>query len=114
MMATILAYTSPALGHLFPMTPLLLELRSRGHDVHVRTLGSQVDLVRSLGLAASAIDERISGVIHADWEASNPKQALQVAVRTFGERAAYDGPDLRDAIASVRPDLLLVDINSWG
>lgn len=113
-MATILAYTSPALGHLFPMTPLLLELRSRGHDVHARTLGSQVDLVRSLGIEASAIDDRISGVIHADWEASNPKQALQVAVRAFGERAAFDGPDLRDAIASVRPDLLVVDINSWG
>jgi len=113
-MAKILAYTSPALGHLFPMTPLLLELRSRGHDVHVRTLGSQVDQARSLGLAASAIDERIADVIHPDWEASNPKQALKVAVRTFGERAAYDGPDLRAAIASVRPDLLVVDINSWG
>jgi MGT family glycosyltransferase len=114
MMARILAYTSPALGHLFPMTPLLLELRSRGHDVHVRTMDSQIELIRSMGIEASAIDERISAVIHPDWEASNPKEALQVAVRTFGERAAYDGPDLRNAIASVRPDLLVVDINSWG
>jgi MGT family glycosyltransferase len=113
-MSTILAYTSPALGHLFPMTPLLLELRARGHDVHVRTLGSHVELVRSLGLRAAAIDERIPGVIHPDWEASNPKAALQVAVRTFGERATYDGPDLRDAVATVGPDLLIVDINSWG
>jgi MGT family glycosyltransferase len=113
-MARILAYTSPALGHLFPMTPLLLELRSRGHDVHVRTVGSQVELMRSLGMEASEIDERIAGVIHPDWEASNPKEALQVAVRTFGERASYDGPDLRNAMESVRPELLVVDINSWG
>jgi MGT family glycosyltransferase len=113
-MATILAYTSPALGHLFPMTPLLLELRERGHRVHVRTIGAQVDLMTSLGLEASAIDERIAGVIHPDWEASNPKEALLVAVRTFAERGRYDGPDLDAAIAAVRPDLLIVDINSWG
>jgi MGT family glycosyltransferase len=113
-MATILAYTSPALGHLFPMTPLLLELRDRGHRVHVRTLGAQVDLMKSLGLEASAIDERIASVIHPDWEASNPREALLVAVRTFAERGQYDGPDLDAAIAAVRPDLLVVDINSWG
>ena len=113
-MATILAYTSPALGHLFPMTPLLLELRDRGHRVHVRTLGDQVDLMTSLGLEASAIDERIATVIHPDWEASNPKEALLVAVRTFAERGRYDGPDLDAAIEAVRPDLLIVDINSWG
>ena len=113
-MATILAYTSPALGHLFPMTPLLLELRARGHRVHVRTIGDQVDLMTSLGLEASAIDEQIAGVIHPDWEASNPKEALLVAVRTFAERGRYDGRDLEQAIAAVRPDLVIVDINSWG
>ena len=31
-MPTVLAYTTQALGHLFPLTPLLLELRDRGHD----------------------------------------------------------------------------------
>ena len=113
-MATILAYTSPALGHLFPMTPLLLELRGRGHRVHVRTIGDQVDLMTSLGLEASAIDDRIGSIIHPDWEAGNPREALLVAVRTFAERGRYDGPDLDAAITTVRPDLLVVDINSWG
>jgi MGT family glycosyltransferase len=96
------------------MTPLLLELRDRGHRVHVRTIGDQVDLMTWLGLEASAIDERIAGIVHPDWEASNPKQALLVTVRTFAERARYDGPDLDAAIAAVQPDLLVVDINSWG
>ena len=31
-MATILAYTSPALGHLFPFSALLSELSDRGHN----------------------------------------------------------------------------------
>ena len=36
-MATILAYTSPALGHLFPISALLSELSRRGHKIHLRT-----------------------------------------------------------------------------
>lgn len=113
-MATVLAYTSPALGHLFPMVPLLLELAARGHDVHVRTVGSQVDLLRGLGLHATPVGAGIDEIVHPDWEASNPREALLVAVRTFGERARLDGPDLASAIEQVRPDLLVVDINSWG
>ena len=75
-MSTILAYTSPALGHLFPMTPLLLELRSRGHRVHVRTLAGQVDRMESLGLEASAMDARVEGIENPDWKAGNARAAL--------------------------------------
>jgi MGT family glycosyltransferase len=32
----------------------------------------------------------------------------------FFERARYDGPDLQRAIEEERPDVLLVDINTWG
>ncbi len=113
-MATILAYTSPAIGHLFPMTPLLLELRARGHDVHLRTAASRVELMRDLGFHTDAIDPAIPAVIHPDWEASNPKQALEVAISTFCERGAIDGPDFQKALAEVAPDTVLVDINAWG
>lgn len=113
-MSTVLAYTSPALGHLFPMMPLLLELRARGHDVHVRTLASQVAQVRSLGLEAEPIDERVPGVVHDDWEVVSPKEALLHAVGVFAERGKYDGPDLVAAIDAVGPDLVVVDINAWG
>ena len=50
LMARILVYTSPARGHLFPMMALALELKSRGHEVSVRTLAADVDLVRRQGL----------------------------------------------------------------
>jgi hypothetical protein len=43
-MARILAYTSPARGHLYPLTPILDELARRGHDICVRTLASEVAL----------------------------------------------------------------------
>ena len=45
-MSTVLAYTSPAIGHLLPMVPLLLELKARGHYVHVRTLPAYVAHLR--------------------------------------------------------------------
>ena len=32
-MARILAFTSPATGHVFPLVPGLLALRERGHEV---------------------------------------------------------------------------------
>jgi MGT family glycosyltransferase len=114
MMATILAYTSPAIGHLFPMTPLLLELQQRGHDVHLRTIGSQVELMRSLGFHAEPVDPAILAVTHPDWEAGNPREALEVAIRTFCGRGEIDGPDLQRAVDAVDPDLLLVDVNAWG
>ena len=113
-MSTILAYTSPALGHLFPVTPLLLELRARGHRVHVRTLAGQVDLMRSLGLEASAMDARVEEIENDDWRAGNARAALAGVVGTFAARGEYDGPDLERAVDEVQPEVLVVDINSWG
>jgi UDP:flavonoid glycosyltransferase YjiC (YdhE family) len=50
----VLAYTSPARGHLYPLIPILLELRSRGHEVAVRTFADEVEHVRQLGLSVTA------------------------------------------------------------
>lgn len=113
-MSTILAYTSPAVGHLFPMTPLLLELRARGHDVHLRTLPLQVDLMRDLGLHAAPIDPRIEQVAMRDHLARGPKEALAAAAEVFSARGRFDAPDLSAAIEQVQPDVVVVDVNSWG
>src|SRR5260370_1528454 len=114
MMARILAYTSPARGHLFPLTPVLDELHHRGHQVALRTLASQVPLMRARGFDAAAISERVEAIELEDWRARNARAALGMSVRGFCARAEYDAPDLQRAIAEQRPDALLVDINSWG
>ena len=113
-MARILAYTTPARGHLFPLTPILDELTRRGHEIALRTLASQVPLMQGRGFDTRPIDERVEAIEIDDWRAGNPQAALARAVRCFLDRAEYDGPDLRQAIADERPDALLVDINSWG
>jgi MGT family glycosyltransferase len=113
-MARYLVYTSPARSHLYPVVPTLEELRRRGHEVVVRTLSSEVGLLRELGFEAESIDPAIERKEHADWQARTPIGALQVAIHTVLERARYEGPDLRRAIEEERPDVLLIDINTWG
>jgi MGT family glycosyltransferase len=113
-MARYLVYTSPGRSHLYPIVPTLEDLRRRGHEVVVRTLASEVELLRDLGFKASPIDPAIERKKHADWRARTPIGALQAALHTFFERARYDGPDLGQAVEEERPDMLLVDINTWG
>jgi MGT family glycosyltransferase len=113
-MARILAYTSPDRGNLFPLVPILDELRRRGHQVVLRTLAAEVAAIRARGFDATPVSDRIEAIAHDDWRANNPRAALARAVRTFTQRADHDAPDLRRAIGDERPDALLVDINCWG
>jgi MGT family glycosyltransferase len=113
-MATILAYTSPALGHVLPISALLSELDSRGHQIHVRTLSSGVEIGQRLGFTADAIDPHIEEIAMDDWTATNPVGALKLSVAAFGRRATYEVSDLADAIAQFHPDALLIDVNCWG
>ena len=113
-MATILAYTSPALGHLLPISALLSELTRRGHTVHVRTLSTGLEIGQRLGFNTDAIDPRIEEIQHDDWTATNPRAALKLSVAVFGRRAAHEVGDFAGAVARVQPDALLVDVNCWG
>ena len=113
-MARYLVYTSPARGHLYPVVPTLEELRRRGHEVVVRTLASEVGLLRELGFEVEAIDPAIERKEHTDWRARTPIGALRDNLHVFFERARYEGPELRRAIEEKRPDALLVDVNAWG
>jgi MGT family glycosyltransferase len=113
-MATILAYTSPALGHLYPICALLIELRNRGHQIALRTLAAGVQTGRDLGFATETIDLRIEAIVHDDWTAPNSRAALKLAFDVFGRRAVHEVSDLRSAIADHRPDALIIDATCWG
>lgn len=113
-MATILAYTSPAMGHLLPISALLSELSQRGHKIHVRTLSSGVEMGQRVGFTVDSIDPRIEQIEQDDWKATNPLAALKLSVAVFERRAAHEVGDLAEAVARVQPDALLVDVNCWG
>ncbi len=113
-MATILAYTSPAFGNLYPILALLVELRGRGHRIVLRTLARGVGIGNESGLETSAIDPRIEAVAMTDWMAANPRAAMAAAFRVFAERAAIEADDVRASIDSVHPDVAIIDVNCWG
>ena len=52
----ILAYTSPARGHLYPVVPIMAALARRGHEASVVGLCSELGHLAPLGIEGSAID----------------------------------------------------------
>jgi MGT family glycosyltransferase len=112
--ARFLTYTSPARGHLFPITGVLVELAARGHDIAVRTLASEVTRMESLGFAAAAIAAPIEAIENDDWKARTPLGANRRLFQRQAQRAEHELSDMRAAVADFRPDALVIDISCLG
>jgi MGT family glycosyltransferase len=110
----VLAYTSPARGHLNPMIGPLLELAARSAEVHVRTLSFEVPAVRGAGLACEPIDSRIEAIEMDDHSAKSQVAAGEKAFEVWARRARIEVSDFEAAIAAVSPDLALVDTTTYG
>ncbi|MFA9271064.1 MAG: glycosyltransferase, partial [Baekduiaceae bacterium] len=113
-MARLLVSTSPARGHIFPITATLVELRRRGHDVIVRTLSDAVEHLRAAGLEAEALPQAIETRELGDWRARTPLGAQKLTFGAFLDRAEIELGDTREAIARHEPDALLLDTHAWG
>ena len=113
-MAHILIYTSPARGHLYPILGPGTELAQRGHEVTVITLSGEVAMVRDLGIKPEPIAREVEERVLDDYKARNTKEALELSLATFRDRAPFDLVDLQEAIKTHDPDALIVDNNSWG
>jgi UDP:flavonoid glycosyltransferase YjiC (YdhE family) len=114
-MSRILVDTTPARGHLFPATPIMDELHSRGHNIALRTLGSQVPMMRKRGFDVAPIDPRIEEIAINDYLGRTPFDAQKRAMRVFCERARFDAVARRVEVAQagtrlaasrLRPDRL--------
>ena len=110
----ILAYTTPARGHLYPLVPILDELAERGHRIAIRTLASEVGLMADRGFEAAPIDPAIEALKHDDYLARTPPAKLKRGMAIFGARSSHEVTDLRDAIDEHQPDALLIDCMAWG
>jgi MGT family glycosyltransferase len=113
-MSRILAYQTPAMGHFFPISVLLTELRNRGHDIALRTLAAGVKAGLDMGFATEPVDPRIEAMPLDDAGASSPEEALARVRETFAQRGEYEIVDLTEAIHEFHPELLIVDPNCWG
>jgi MGT family glycosyltransferase len=110
----VLAYTSPARGHLYPIVPILTELRSRGHQIALRTLASQVESLREAHINAEPVSRHVEAVELDDYKGRSHAAKGKRALAMFVARAEPEAHDLRVAIETERPDVLLIDVNCWG
>jgi len=110
----VLAYTSPARGHLYPIVPIMAELAARGHHASVCTLSGELGHLAQTGIECSAIDLAIERNRLEDWRERSQLRGSLSVLRTFAERAGREASDIERAMARGDPDVLLVDINCWG
>jgi MGT family glycosyltransferase len=113
-MSRLLAYTSPARGHLYPVVPMLTELGGRGHRTVAYGLSGELEHLQALGIDARAIDPVIEENQIVDWRERLPPRAAASVLRTFAQRSEREAPDLHRAIEVHNPDALLIDVNCWG
>ncbi|MGA9284176.1 MAG: glycosyltransferase [Solirubrobacteraceae bacterium] len=113
-MSRLLAYTSPARGHLYPVVPMLTELDRRGHRTVAYGLSSELEHLQALGIDARAIAPIIEENQIVDWRERLPPLAAASVLRTFAQRSEREAPDLHCAIEVHNPDALLIDVNCWG
>jgi MGT family glycosyltransferase len=110
----VLAYTSPARGHLYPLVPILTALAERGHAVCACTLADELEQLAQLGIEGSAIDPAVERNQIEDWRERSPRRAFLSVLDTFAKRSTGEASDLTREIARQDPDLLLIDLNCWG
>jgi MGT family glycosyltransferase len=113
-MARLLAYTSATPGHVYPPIGMLLELRRRGHAIHVRTQARDVEQLRRLGLDAAPIDPAIEEIEFDDWRERSQVNAMRRIVSLYEQYAQLEIPDVRRAIAEAGPDAVIMDVQCEG
>ncbi len=110
----VLAYTSPARGHLYPIVPLLSELAARGHRTAAVALAGELGHLEQAGIEGWPIDPAVEGIQIEDWRARSLPGAGLSVLKTFARRTRGEAPDLERAIARTEPDVLVIDVNCWG
>jgi len=96
------------------MMDIALELKAQGYDVHVQTLAAENDTVTAEGLHHIPISPEIESLPLEDYRESNPMAQFKSAFSTWLQRAPFEIEDLRESHARIRPDLLIIDVNTWG
>jgi len=111
-MARILAYTTPATGHVYPLVPGLLALRERGHEVRLIGSADHVDELRAAGLDTIAVDPSAAEAV-TDYEVEG-RERLHRGLQDLLGRGNEQRADLERHIEGFGPDVLLIDTIAYG
>ena len=100
----ILAYTSPARGHLYPLVPILMSWLPAATRSPSGRWRQKIELMAARGFDAAPIAPAIEAITHDDYRARTPPTKLKRAMATFGARSRHEVADLLEAIDGQRPD----------
>lgn len=96
------------------MMDLAIELRSHGYEVVAQTLSSEKEHVEREGIQHFSISADIESLALQDYKENNPIAQFKSAFRSWLSRAPHEIEDLRESCNEFNPDLLIVDVNTWG
>jgi MGT family glycosyltransferase len=96
------------------MMDVALELQLQGYKVIVQTLAEEKARVEEAGLTHRCIAPEIEALPLVDYEKDNPISQFRSAFGTWLRRAPYEIEDLLESCQCDVPDLLIVDVNTWG
>jgi MGT family glycosyltransferase len=82
--------------------------------VFLRTLASEVGMMRERGFETAPLAAGVEGLAMEDWRARTALGALRRSIETACARAPLDARDLLAAIEAARPDAVIVDLLAWG
>jgi UDP:flavonoid glycosyltransferase YjiC (YdhE family) len=111
----ILFRSLPAYGHLYPMMPLALAARARGHEVVFSSAGDFVDRLRALGLAVHAAGVTIEQARFERFGPSPPPTVVDgetdwdVIGDLFDQCAVRTIDDLLEQMPAIAPDLVVYE-----
>ncbi len=113
-MRSVLIYTSPARGHLYPMMDIAIELKNQGYKVIIQTLENEKGHVENEGIKHLSISPAIEALTLDDYKEANPISQFKTAFKCWLSRAPYEIKDLQKSTSVYDPDLLIADVNTWG
>ena len=113
-MARMLAYSSPATGHVYPLVPGLLALRERGHDGAADRPRPRRRAARAPGSTRTRWTRGSPRVEVSDHQAPEGRERLHRGLGDLLGRGEYEREDLERAIAGFGPDALIIDTNAYG
>ena len=113
-MSTILIYTSPARGHIYPIMDIAIGLKTEGYRTVLQTLSSEQDNITNEGIEYRPISSEIEKLGLEDYKMNNPLKQIKSTFSRWLARAPHEVEDLKKSITEIKPDLLIVDANTWG
>jgi MGT family glycosyltransferase len=93
---------------------IAIGLKTEGYRVVLQSLLSEQDNITNEGIEYRPISSEIEKLGLEDYKMNNPLKQIKSTFSRWLARAQHEVEDLKKSITEIKPDLLIVDVNTWG